>query len=302
MDVFTTNISGTTLLVTVGAMSLGIIGLIISFRYLLAKNGALAPPKTAKIVPFSKKYPAVDVFRFSNIFFKLGLAFTLALSVLCLAWTTYEDTGLLVDYGSFEETLIELEIPRTIPPKPTPPPLPPPVIEEVPDDQIIEDEQPDFVDASIDLTNEVAVPEPAEPKLPDLPLPPPRREETTDEIKKMVEEMPRFPGCEDTGLSMADKKKCAEAKLLSFIAGHIKYPTVARENNIEGIAVVQFVVEKDGTISNIKLARDIGAGCGREAQRVVELMNKEGLKWNPGKQQGRPVRVQFNLPVRFKLQ
>ncbi len=302
MDVFTTNISGTALLMTVGAMSLGIVGLILVFRYYLHQKSGSTPQKTAKIVPFGKKYPAFDVFRYSQVFFKVGLAFTLALSVLCLAWTSYEPVTVIAGGSTFDETLIELEIPRTPPPKPLPPPPPPPIIEEVPAEEIIDDEQPDFVDRSIDMTNDVVIPEPVEePVVPVVPPPPPRKDPGNNVII-FVEEMPRFPGCEDMAASNDDKKKCADGKLMSFVYNNIKYPAIARETSVEGMVVVQFVVEKDGSISGIKLVRDIGAGCGQEAVRVVELMNKESLKWSPGKQQGRPLRVQFNLPVRFKLQ
>ena len=108
--------------------------------------------------------------------------------------------------------------------------------------------------------------------------------------------MPAFPGCE--GMAKAEKKQCADKKMLEYIYGNIKYPAIARENGVEGMVVVQFVIEKDGSITASKVARDIGAGCGDEALRIVNQMPK----WNPGKQRGRAVRVQFNLPVRFKLE
>lgn len=113
--------------------------------------------------------------------------------------------------------------------------------------------------------------------------------------------MPRFPGCEDQG-SEEEKKNCAAQELLKFIYKNIKYPAIARENGVEGTVVVTFVVEKDGTVTDVKVVRDIGAQCGEEALRVVNLMNTENLRWTPGKQRGRPVRVQFNLPVKFKLE
>ena len=117
----------------------------------------------------------------------------------------------------------------------------------------------------------------------------------------MVEQMPRFPGCENKG-SEAEKKTCAQQELLKFIYKNIKYPAIARENGVEGTAVVTFVVEKDGSVTDARVVRDIGAQCGDEALRVVNLMNQQGIKWTPGKQRGRPVRVQFNLPVKFKLE
>jgi protein TonB len=82
----------------------------------------------------------------------------------------------------------------------------------------------------------------------------------------------------------------------------VKYPAIARENGIQGRVVVQFVVEKDGKITDANVVRDIGAGCGEEALRVVNSMNGMNQRWTPGKQRGKPVRVQFTLPVSFKLQ
>ena len=77
---------------------------------------------------------------------------------------------------------------------------------------------------------------------------------------------------------------------------------IARENGIEGTAVVQFVVDRDGTVKDVSVLKEIGGGCGEEASRVVNTMNESGIKWTPGRQRGRPVKVQFRLPVRFKLQ
>jgi len=85
--------------------------------------------------------------------------------------------------------------------------------------------------------------------------------------------------------------------LMTYLGNNIKYPQLARESNIQGIVYVSFIVEANGSISNVKLARGIGGGCDDEAVRVV----KDMPKWNPGKQRGKPVRVQFNLPVRFIL-
>ncbi|MEY4134579.1 MAG: hypothetical protein RL386_929, partial [Bacteroidota bacterium] len=93
-----------------------------------------------------------------------------------------------------------------------------------------------------------------------------------------------------------------DAKLMEFIYSNIHYPAVARENGVEGNVVVQFVVNTDGSATDLKIVRDIGGGCGEEALRVVELMNVLKDKWVPGKQRGRPVRVMFTLPIRFKLQ
>ena len=114
--------------------------------------------------------------------------------------------------------------------------------------------------------------------------------------------MPRFPGCEGMG---GDKKaidKCATTALLKFLSSKLHYPALARENGIQGTVVIRFIVEKDGSLTEMEIVRDPGAGLGREALRVVKLMNDMKAKWTPGKQNARPVRVRFNLPVKFHLQ
>ena len=108
-------------------------------------------------------------------------------------------------------------------------------------------------------------------------------DEEEDQIFSVVEDDPEFPGGMDS--------------LLAFLQRNIVYPELARENGIEGKVYVTFVVETDGSISNVKVLRDIGGGCGQEAVRVVMLMPK----WKPGKQAGKAVRVQYNLPIYFVL-
>jgi len=104
------------------------------------------------------------------------------------------------------------------------------------------------------------------------------------EIFQIVEEMPQFPG--------------GEQKLMEFVAKNIKYPQIARETGIQGRVFVGFVVEPDGSISNVKLLRGIGGGCDEEAMRVIKSLPK----WKPGKQRGKAVRVSYQIPVFFKLQ
>ncbi len=111
------------------------------------------------------------------------------------------------------------------------------------------------------------------------------------------ERMPRYPGCEDEASEEAIKA-CAQTALLKFIYTNIKYPALARENGVEGTVVVSFIVEPDGSITDINIAREIGAGCGEETVRVVRLMPP----FIPGMQDDEFVRVQFNLPVKFKLE
>lgn len=104
------------------------------------------------------------------------------------------------------------------------------------------------------------------------------------DIYTISEEQPEFPGGEEA--------------LMSFLANNIKYPLAARENGIQGTVHITFVIEPNGELSNISVLRGIGGGCDEEAIRVIRLMPA----WKPGIQRGKPVRVQFNLPVRFILQ
>lgn len=250
------------------------------------------------------KYEELDPFKLSGLFWKLGLVISLGLIVAAFSWTEYNKK---VDISKYMLTLEEdLEIedaPRTAEPPPPPPPAPP-TVEAVPDNEIIEEDQPVFMDQSLDADTEVAQEEPvvmdeAAPPPPPPPPPPPAPEE--EEIFKVVEDMPRFPGCEDLGSTKTERQQCANKKMLEFLYSNIKYPAIARENGVEGTVVVQFVVEKDGSVTNAEIVRDIGAQCGDEALRVINLMSKQNIKWIPGRQRERNVRVQFYLPVKFDL-
>ena len=107
--------------------------------------------------------------------------------------------------------------------------------------------------------------------------------EDESQIFVFVEEYPEFPN--------------GEENLYKYLGSNIKYPHEALENGIQGTVVVKFVVEKDGSISNVKAVRKIGGGCDEEAVRVVKRMPR----WKPGKQSGKPVRTEFTLPIQFKL-
>jgi len=124
-----------------------------------------------------------------------------------------------------------------------------------------------------------------------------------EEIYKVVEKMPRFfsQECEELEGDNRTKKACADKKMLEFVYKNVKYPAIARKNGVEGTVVVQFVVEKDGSITGARTIRDIGAQCGAEALRVINLMN-DFHSWTPGIQRGKRVKVQFNLPIKFKLE
>ncbi len=104
------------------------------------------------------------------------------------------------------------------------------------------------------------------------------------EIFTVVEEQPGYPGGEEARIA--------------FLQTNIKYPEEAKELGIQGKVFVTFVVEVDGSITDVRVLRGIGGGCDEEAIRVIKSMPK----WVPGKQRGVPVRVQFNLPIKFTLQ
>ncbi len=280
---------------------IGIFMLLVSFifiirHYYLAKfkNNV----KANSVSDTRNKYAAVNVFRYRGIFFRIGLAVALGMVTLAFSWTQYENQiYTLTDISMLDE--IEIEIPRTTPPTP-PPVLPPPVIEAVPED-ILPDDQPDYIDIFLQPDTIFEAPAPVK-KEPTYVPPPPKIEEPPGEtIFVVAEDMPRFPGCEELA-TKKEKEACATTKLLEFIYKNIKYPPIARENGIEGTVVISFVVEKNGKIADAKVLRDIGGSCGQEALRIINLMNQQNQTWRPGMQRGVPVRVQFNLPIKFKLQ
>lgn len=114
--------------------------------------------------------------------------------------------------------------------------------------------------------------------------PPAPKEEVTNKVFDVVEVMPSFPG--------------GQGALMSYLSSHTKYPVVAQENGVQGRVTVSFVVERDGSITDVHVVRSVDPSLDREAARVVSSMPN----WQPGKQNGSAVRVKFNVPVQFKLQ
>ena len=104
-----------------------------------------------------------------------------------------------------------------------------------------------------------------------------------DPVFKTVEVMPKYPGGQEA--------------LIKYMSSNVKYPENARKNGVQGTVFVSFVVKKDGTVSDARVLRGVDEELDKEALRVVNEMPK----WNPGKEKGKPVNVQFNLPVAFKL-
>ncbi|BDS14877.1 energy transducer TonB [Aureispira anguillae] len=258
-----------------------------------------------------RKYEAVDLHKHGRNIKLAGFAAAMAAVFILFAWTQFTSEQVLADLF-VEPEPIEMEMPNTAHEKPKmPPALPPPPPKPSPVVKVVDKPEPPKVEP-LEPTVEVSpTPStytgPTDPNAVTLPPviaiePEPEEPESkTDDIVLVAEQMPRFPGCEDQAGDNAAKKTCADQKLLNFIYNNIKYPTMARENGIEGIVVISFVINKDGSVVDIKIAREPGGGLGKEAARIVKLMNKMPTKWTPGKQRGKPVRVRYNLPVKFRL-
>lgn len=113
--------------------------------------------------------------------------------------------------------------------------------------------------------------------------PPAKEEEDGDKVFMIVEQQPEFPG--------------GTAALMKWLSTNVRYPEVAIENNIQGRVIVSFVVEKDGSTTDVKVVRGVDPALDKEAIRLASSMPK----WSPGKQRGKPVRSRFTLPVAFQL-
>ncbi|MBC6993322.1 energy transducer TonB [Neolewinella lacunae] len=122
----------------------------------------------------------------------------------------------------------------------------------------------------------------------------------TATIHKVVQQMPLFSGCSDHSY-YPERQQCATREMLDFIYSNQIYPNAAYEKGTQGMVVVSFIVEVDGCLNDIKIVRSIGDGCDEEALRLVKLMQAQGSTFDPGFNDGRIVRVQFNLPIRFRI-
>jgi len=218
-----------------------------------------------------KKTPEADIERKRAALMIIGLLFATALILVAFEWRTYDTE--VASLGEVEIDLIEEEIipiSQQQPPPPPPPPAPTTVIEIVEDEVEIEEELV-IEDMEIDESTEIEyIPEVVE-------------EVEEEPIFTIVEEMPSFPG--------------GEAAMIKYLAQNTRYPPMAKEAGIEGTVYVTFVVNENGEVSDVRVLRSIGGGTDEEAIRVVQNMPR----WTPGKQRGKPVRVQYNLPIRFTL-
>lgn len=225
-----------------------------------------------------KKSPKADLESKKLTFTLVGLVLTLFVVWRVMEYKSYDKQivdNLQTKVEVIEEEMVEItkqEQPKVQPPQPKP---------QVTQIQVVEDDVE--VEDEIDINAEVDQDEVIE----EYEFTPPEIEEeeiVEAEIFKVVEEMPEFPG--------------GAAKMMEYIQKNIKYPMMARESDIQGRVFVSFVVEPDGSITNVAVLRGIGGGCDEEALRVVQSMPS----WKPGKQRGSAVRCSFTVPIVFKLQ
>jgi protein TonB len=223
-----------------------------------------------------KKSPKANLENKKLMFTQIGLIISLAIAWLAFEHKSYDkreiDPSLLRTAEVVEEELVEITKQEEQKPQPVEVPKQTTQLEIVQDDVEVEDIE---INAEVDQTE--VIEEYVAPEIEE-------EEVVEQEIFQIVEEMPSFPG--------------GDQKMLEYIAKNIKYPQIARESGIQGRVFISFVVEPDGSVSNVKVLRGIGGGCDEEAMRVVKSMPK----WKPGKQRGKPVRVSYNLPVNFRLQ
>lgn len=222
-----------------------------------------------------KKSEKANLEHLKSTFFLIGLVVTLSIIWLGFEYKTYDKivNEFANQMALEDEEDIVLQTQRNEPPPPPPPQQQTTVIEIVEDD----------VEVDLDLDFSTEMDENAD--IEDAPIRQAEEEETKeDEIFVFVEEQAGFPG--------------GEEKRMQFLRDNIKYPEMAKESGTQGTVYLKFVIEKDGSITNVQVVRGIGAGCDEEAVKVAKSMPR----WQPAKQRGRPVRVWFNMPIKFTLQ
>ena len=247
-----------------------IILLVILLRLILNSTGKVSSTATDWLI---KKFPHANMNIYSKMFTAIGLTVSLSYVLWAFEYKTYDESGIM-DLGQLEDDFEDLmEIPPTEIPPPPPPKIQIPEIIEVPDEEEIEEEID--IELDVEVTEETIVEEIVFEEAPE--------EEVVDEIFDIVEDQPEFPG----GISAFYK----------FVGKTMKYPKQARRMGIEGKVYVRFIVDKDGSVTNVEAVKGIGAGCDEEAVRVL----KSSPKFKPGKQRGRPVKVRMMIPIIYKL-
>lgn len=226
-----------------------------------------------------KKNDKVNLEKRKGVFLQLGLVISISLCLIAFEWTTGAKDDNPFDTGD-EEVIEEEMIPITEmqEPEPEAPPEVPKtteIFEIVEDDVAIENEIL-FEDDETDFDEEI--------QMYDFEVTA-EEEVEEEEIFVVVEDMPTFRGGDVN-------------KFRNWVQQRVNYPQIAAENGIQGKVFLMFVVEPDGSVSNVTIMRGVDPALDNEAVRVVE----SSPKWSPGKQRGAPVRVRFSITVNFQLQ
>ena len=222
-----------------------------------------------------KKSPKANLENKKLMFTQIGLIISLLVAWLAFEHKSYDkreiDPSLLNREVVVDEEMVEITKQEEQKPQPVEVPKQTTQLEIVQDDVETED-----IEINADVEQNEVIEEYVAPEVVE-------EEVVEQEIFQIVEEMPAYPG--------------GERALLEYVAKNIKYPQIARETGIQGRVFVGFVVEPDGSVSNVKILRGIGGGRDEEAMRVIKSLPK----WKPGKQRGKAVRVSYQIPVVFKL-
>ena len=232
-----------------------------------------------------KKNDKADLSKNSSLYFVIGLALVLLISWQAIEWKTYDKDlygyeALNVDEDDDEEIPITEQI-KTPPPPPPPPPPAPEVIEVVEDEEEVEETVIESTE-----TNEEEIVEIVEVE---------EEYEEVDVPFAVIEDVPIFPGCEK--VKKSERRDCFQEKMNKHIRKNFRYPEIAQEMGIQGRVYINFIIAKDGQITNIRM-RGPDKNLEKEAKRIISKLPS----MIPGKQRGRPVRVPFSIPITFRLQ
>lgn len=221
-----------------------------------------------------KKTEKADLTKKTFLFFNIGLITALLLAIFAFTYKV-EDENSGVDAANNQAIIEEImEVPPTEQLPPPPPKIEQPQIVEVPDEQEIEEE------IEIDMDTETDV-----------------KETVAEVVIAPVEEPKEDPNMIFTVVEESAAPIGGMQAFYEYVGKKMKYPAQAKRMNIEGRVFVEFVIEKDGSLTDIKTIKGIGGGCDQEAERVIQA----APKWKPGKQRGKPVRQKMVLPIMFKL-
>ncbi len=237
-----------------------------------------------------KKNPKADLNRNSGLYFVIGLSLVLFLTWRVLEYKSYEQEEFIVESMNVADEIKE-DVPITEQVKtqpPPPPPSAPEIIEIVEDNEEIEE----TIIESTETNQESVIEAPMEVE--DVVV-----EEEEEEVSvpfAVIENVPIFPGCEDSKTNEA-KKTCFQKKIQEHVAKEFKYPEAAVEMGVQGRVFVQFAIDNKGYISDIRV-RGPDKNLEEEATRIVAAIPQ----MTPGMQRGRAVKVPYSIPITFKLQ